>query len=384
MSSAGQLQLHDRRMISILEIIGSYFVDIIFNHVYTSARTNQSGGSSLTDEYIRFATAYMTGVKSDKKCYGDTVRGLHKYLAGTTSYTTISFSAFVDLIVKNYIPEEYFREFTSPDKDEILSSILCDLVSNLISGATEHSMLRRIIDEHDQAPAVTIRMLQDIAIQSLLAKRSELLNKFLRKKGQAREHVPMDVVEPMKRALRQLVKEKAEIASQLREAEEANAAIRSQLREAKTREAKLRQLVDLLRDGQKRGAASAGASLSVPPRDRIAEDPFDISKETPYVPPQDRIAEKSRAEPPPWADAFSSKKESVAPPKKKGPALPADFFQSSVTVTDARTPAPVVEVATATAAAAQPLQAAPPTLHPTGVFDDETVDFEDDGSLLFG
>jgi hypothetical protein len=364
------------RMSSVFEIVGSFFVDVIFNHVYNSARTNVSNGSSLTDEYIRRITAYMTGVKSDKQCYGDTVHNLHRYVTGTTRYTTISFSSFVDLIVSVCIPEEYFGQFTTQDKDEILSSVLCDLVANLTAYATKHDMLRRVIDEHNQSSEVTIRMLQDFAVQSLIEKRSDLRNKFLRKKGQARENVSMDIVEDMKQALRRVVKEKSELAASLKAAEEARGELAAQVRELKKREAKLRQLVDLLRDGRARGPAAAGAALSVPARDRIAENPFDLTKEESqsYVPPRDRIAERE----PPWAESRPADESDAAKKKKFGPsALPADFFASA---TASAAPAPAA-ADRPSAAADRPSAAAPPKtdrpLMPANLFDDELFEQEE-------
>jgi hypothetical protein len=238
---------HDPKVLSILEIAGSYQVDCLFNHVYAGARSNLGGGASLTDEYIRRVQAYVLGVKSDERCYGDVVQGLHRYFASTTRYTALSFADFVDRVVGVCIPEDYFRQLTTQDKDEMLGSILCDLVSNLAAFVTRPDALRRVIDEHDRAPAVTIRMLQDEAVRVLLAKRAALHNKFLCKMGQAREHVAMDVVDDMKRALRRLAKEKTEALVQAEEAEEAAGHLKKELAAAREREAKLRQLVELLR-----------------------------------------------------------------------------------------------------------------------------------------
>ncbi|MCE7958855.1 MAG: hypothetical protein DYH06_13120, partial [Acidobacteria bacterium ACB2] len=283
-------------MISVFEIVGSYFVDTLYNHVYSSARANLSGGSSITDEYTRRVHAYVLGVKNDEQCYGDVVQGVHRFFTGTTRYTALNFADFVDRIVGVCVPDDYFRQFTPQDKDELLSSILCDLVSNLSAFATKPDMLRRIIDEHDRAPEVTIRMLQDAAVNALIAKRSALHNKFLRKAGQARDQVSMDVVDDMKKALRRLVKEKAEAVSRADDAEEAVEDLKRQLREAKTREAKMLKLVALLRQGRDVGPAAAGAGLRVPARETIAEDPLDLQQQRsgrgPRVPRRERIAER--------------------------------------------------------------------------------------------
>src|SRR3989338_8341889 len=218
-SQAGKFANSDPRVLSVFEVVGAYFCDTIFNHVYSSARSNLTSGSSLTDEFVRRIHAYVAGVRNDEKCYAEVVQGVHQYFTATTRYTALSFADFVDSIVGICVPEDYFRHFAPADKDEMLSSILCDLVSNLAAATTKPEMLHRIIDEHDKTPTVTIRMLQDAAVNVLITKRSALFNKFLRKMGQAREQVTMDVVEDMKNALRRLAKEKADALTRIREVE---------------------------------------------------------------------------------------------------------------------------------------------------------------------
>ena len=253
MAYAGQ----DPKVISVFEIVASYFVDCYFNHIWHSARVNLAGGTSLTDEYVRRIQAFITGAKNDPRCYSEVIKGVHSYFTGTTRFTALSFADFVDRIVGVCVPAEYFRQFSAQDKDELLSSVICDLVSNLAAGATKPDMLRRIIDNHAVAPEVTVRMLQDIAVGALVAKRASLHNKFLHKMGQARDSVPLDVVEDMKKALRRLVREKAEAVERAEAAEERAEGLRDDLRRAKQREAKLRELIALIRAGATGGAAAA-------------------------------------------------------------------------------------------------------------------------------
>src|SRR5205814_424628 len=101
------------------------------------------------------------------------------------------------------------------------SSILCDLVSNLAAFVTQQDTLKRIIDQHELKPEVTIRILQDASVGILIAKRTALHNQFLRKAGQAREVVSEEIVEDMKRALRRLAREKAEAVARAEEVEQA-------------------------------------------------------------------------------------------------------------------------------------------------------------------
>jgi hypothetical protein len=207
---------YDRKLISILEIVGSHFVDIFFNHVWASAHTNLKSGTSITDEYTRRVKAYILGVKTDERCYRDIVTRLHEYFRATTRYTTLSFSDFVERIISQFIPLEYYDLLNAAEKDETLGSVIADLISGLGTYVTRPDMLRRIIDEHDLQPKVTIRMIQDQGVTVLLAKRSVIHNNFLRKIGQATDTVSSEIVDDLKKALVKVVKQKAEIAVALK------------------------------------------------------------------------------------------------------------------------------------------------------------------------
>jgi len=332
----------DPHLISIFEVLGAYVVDTVFNHVYHSATVRRSGEASLTDEYVRHIQAYVTGVKTDAHCYGDVIQGIHKYFINTTRHTTLGFADFVDRVVSVCVPAEYYRQFAVQDKDELLSSIVCDLVSNLAAYATEPKMLLRIIDEHTAASAgVTIRMLQDHALKTLLSKRAEITNKFLKRMGQAREHVSLATVDDMKKVLRRLVKEKAEALARAEDAEaaleEADATIEdleAQLEKAKARERKALQLVNLLKSGKELGPEAAGTALALPKRETIAE-PSKNGRRHGVIPPRESIAERHRGPIP---------KESKAP---MAGGVPASFFK--IANTDKQPPAALAMPASSSA-----------------------------------
>ena len=267
----------DPKIISVFEIVAGYFVDCFFNHVWHSARTNVAAGSSLTDEYVRRIQAFVTGTKSDSRCYSEVVQGVHHYFTGTTRYTALSFSEFVDRIVGVCVPPEYFRQFSAADKDELLSSVICDLVANLAASATKPDMLRRIIDNHTATPDVTVRMLQDAGVGALVAKRAALHNKFLHKMGQARDTVSLDVVEDMKNALRRLVREKSEAESRAKVAESKVQKLSEQVRMCRQKESKLIKLVELLRNPaalSNQAYPNQAYSNQAYPNDRIPRQEF--------------------------------------------------------------------------------------------------------------
>ncbi len=354
-----QYPTQDPKIISVFEILAAYETDCVFNHVYHSAKVRATGNVSLTDEYVKCIQGYQTGVKNDEHCYGEVVRGLHTFFINTTRFTTLSFADFVNKVVGMCVPEDFFRQFSTADKDEILSSILCDLISNLTTRVTQPDMLRRIIDEHDRSPDVTVRMLQDTCVTILITKRAALHNKFMKKVGQARELVSVDVFDDMKKALRRLVKEKTEAVAAAAEAADQAERYREKLREARSQESKLRRLVALLRSGRDEGPAAAGAALRVPRRCRRAEpDPLKPGRR---VPRRSRIAEGSGSEDSESSDEgdegdegdeSSSASSEPAPAKRRGE--PSKRHSEPAPLKRHSEPAPAPRTAAAPRASAAP------------------------------
>ena len=264
---------HDRRLLSVLEVIASHFVDIYYNHIWSSAETGKKG-EGLADEYVRLVKAYITGVKTDPSCYKAVAGHLHTYYSTVTRHTALPFANFADQVVAHLIPEEYLAVTTAAQKDETFEAVLVDLVSGLGAYVTGPALLTRVVDQHHQQPDVTIRMLQDQGVGLLLAKRAEIHNRFLRKLGQARE-LPPDAhqAETLKAALKKLLKEKVRLQRALGETEERAMELEDAVRAGKKREAKFRRYVRLLSDGQALGPAAAAHRAAAPRGSGLAEMP---------------------------------------------------------------------------------------------------------------
>jgi hypothetical protein len=269
----------DARVNSIFEILGAYFCDTFFNHIYRSAHLNTKNNSSLTDEYMRRVHAYVIGVKTDKECYSEVVQGIHSYFIGTTRFTTMSFNDFVDNVIKVCVPADYFTQFTQQDKDELLSSIICDLVSNIAIYTTQPDILRKIIDEHKTKAEVTVRMIQDSIISFLTTKRTTIHNKFLQKIGQSREFVSIDTIKDMEKVIKRLVKEKSDLTSNFIALEKSIIDAKQQIRDGKIREQKLMRIIELLKIEISKGPAEAGNNVSAIPENKVGEKLFFIKEQ---------------------------------------------------------------------------------------------------------
>ena len=271
MSERRNFSNYDRRLISVLEILGAYFTDTYFNYIHTSANNYVKVGKSLTDEYVRQVNTYVHALKTDKGSFQKIVTDLHRYFQRCTQHSTISFADFVDRIVKHFIPPEYYDLLKIPEKDENLGIILADLVASLGTYATSPEILPRIIDNRQSYTQVTIRMLQDEAVQILLSKRSEIHNKFLSRIGQAKDSVSRDVVEGMKKAIKKLMRENVKQKEELYKTQERLKMAEEDLRDSKKKEAKYRSLIFMLKSQIENGKNVAAYLSATPAPEMIGE-----------------------------------------------------------------------------------------------------------------
>ena len=281
---------HDAKIISIFEILGAYFTDVIFNHIYGSAKTKSGvNATSITEEFTNHINAYMFGVKNDNKCYSSVIQQVHRYFMAHTRFTIMSFAEFVDKVISVITPETYFSQLTIPEKDELLGNLICDLISGLAVFVTKPDMLRRIIDNHKESPIVTIRMIQDAAVSILITKRDSIKNKFLEITAESQGTVSIETLDKMKSLITNLVREKAELATKNQKLENLVEALKQKIEESKTRELKLTKMITLMRDSRHSDTASvisaaSSAAGSVQKQETLAE----------FIRPSARLPDRKR------------------------------------------------------------------------------------------
>jgi hypothetical protein len=258
---------HDAKIISIFEILGAYFTDVIFNHIYGSAKTKSGiNATSITEEFTNHINAYIFGIKNDNKCYSSVIQQVHRYFMAHTRFTIMSFAEFVDKVISVITPETYFSQLTISEKDELLGNLICDLVAGLAVFVTKPDMLRRIIDNHKESPIVTIRMIQDAAVSNLITKRDSIKNKFLEITAESQGTVSIETLDKMKSLISNLVREKAEITAKNQKLENLVEMLKQKIEEGKTREGKLTKMITLMRD-----ANAANTANTANKRETLAE-----------------------------------------------------------------------------------------------------------------
>ena len=190
---------YDKTFISTADIISAYFTDIFYNDLYLKARERVKAGSSnsITDAYKSNIVAYMYGI-NDRNMYMKVILNLHEYYRVKTAFNSIIFSDFEDRILTQFIPMEYFHDFTSDDKDTTLFAITKNTVQTACDKVLSASQLRLIIDQRNQSGVI---MLQNEIVGALMLMREEYHASFARKLGQKPQSVSVEVMQKLKKAL---------------------------------------------------------------------------------------------------------------------------------------------------------------------------------------
>lgn len=180
------------RTMMVFDIVGSFFVDCWYNTLYIKAFeiVKSSRGRTITDTYRYNITQYIRGINSDRQYVLKVIKMLHSYYQAAIGVNFISISEFVDKVLNEFIPDEYFKDFDTSNKDTIFHEIIVTTVVEFGKSILNKPVLERVIDDHENRDNVT--ELQDIIIGILAAQRDEYHMRFVRERFKPQERNGFD------------------------------------------------------------------------------------------------------------------------------------------------------------------------------------------------
>lgn len=197
---------YSKRALSTFEIVGSFIVDLYYNHFYQEAKRIRIEGrvESVTDGYKHAIKAYLNSFENPES-YRKTIVGIHKYYYTTTRFSSISFSECVNEIVKHFIPEDFFDSTTNQQRDGILRMVLMNSVKQFSSDVLCSNLLDTLIDNHKEYSIV--RQMQDKMVQALMFEREKMFQKIFNVSNKPKNGGDFTIVMKMKTEMVKLVKE---------------------------------------------------------------------------------------------------------------------------------------------------------------------------------
>lgn len=190
---------YDKRTVQVIEIIGAYFTDIFYNHLYVKAvERSRECDKSVTDLYKSNISAYMFGIKKPERCK-QVIMSLHEYYRTVTKFASVTLKDFEDTVLSQFIPAEYYGDFNEKQKDAALANIVSRTSTDFGNYILRPENIRRFVDGHSNK--VNVAQLQDSIFDILIFQRDEYYAGFSRKQNQRGEKVDVAVLEKLKAAL---------------------------------------------------------------------------------------------------------------------------------------------------------------------------------------
>ena len=91
-------------------------------------------------------------------------------------------------------------------------------MSNIAAFVTNPEMIQLVVIHHNKNPKVTIRCIQDHAVNFLIEKRALLYNSFVKNVGEVKEQTAVAYTEELKKNLKKAIKEKNDAIADLEDA----------------------------------------------------------------------------------------------------------------------------------------------------------------------
>lgn len=203
---------YSRETISKFDIVGSYFVDQLYNIIYKKAKnkwTNTNTQESLTFIYIEHVQKYAYLIDKSRGARRERLEDLFEYYISKTKFKSYVYSDFLNVITKELFPTDYFDGLKLSQKQEIFEKTVVDVLNEFIS-KLEKGYMQYIIDDHDNRDNTAL--LRDLFIDCLLYKREEWYVEIDKKRrGDRKEFVPKGIVDKITIERNSLIKKIKEL-----------------------------------------------------------------------------------------------------------------------------------------------------------------------------
>lgn len=166
----------EKTILSLLDVVGSCIVDILYNHMYDRAISiHEKTSTGLTECYRQSLNEYVNE-RTNPRFYTVLLNSIHHYTRMSTVYNEISYSECVNLYSLLFIPQMYHTSLTNEQKMNILTMLLGETIQEFVAEIL-HSHISCIIDDHNDS--INIEILQDCVLKILLSKRDKTYERFI-------------------------------------------------------------------------------------------------------------------------------------------------------------------------------------------------------------
>jgi hypothetical protein len=147
--------------------------------MYTTAKMkhDQQHYPSVTDAYKYVVKSFLMNIDQPEQL-NLMLHDLKKWYGAWIKHQYADHALITDSIIKEYIPEDYFSQLSSTDKDQIFIFIFTQSIKRIGMQIFQINNLRKICDDHDNKND-NEKYFQDIMLTIMIEIRTVLYNRFM-------------------------------------------------------------------------------------------------------------------------------------------------------------------------------------------------------------
>jgi regulator of replication initiation timing len=172
-----------RYISSVFELIAGYVASKFYNVLYSMAKASASSGQadSATAAYSVILSQFEKSITS-KQTFEHEVKQLQEFIRSKAPTFNISFRAFQTQVLCCFIPPQYLRDMTEPEKDTWFAEIIGGAIKNTCRYVRGKGQMRLIIDDRANGSSHS-RGLQDHVMGLLAGDRENIYRKFIKEEA---------------------------------------------------------------------------------------------------------------------------------------------------------------------------------------------------------
>lgn len=170
---------YSKQTLNTFEVLGGYVVNMFYNELYSTAdRIHMSGkASSVTESFKSVAQVYILQFNKPE-LLKQTILNVHKYFSAYNLLPSFGYRPWVNMLVKEFVPEDYFTSLSDHNKDSILCICLEKCIKKFAAFALSSDGLSMIIDNHAQTDH-NVPIMQDKMLSIIIDQREYMYAQFV-------------------------------------------------------------------------------------------------------------------------------------------------------------------------------------------------------------
>jgi hypothetical protein len=168
----------DKNAATLFDIIASYHINYTYINLYqiVNSRASRNPNISKSDVYMGVLSEAVGSYRTQKG-YTKNLSGLHQYFCKHTRYSNMAFREFLNKVVQEMVPVEFFKDLDSKNKHIIMATVLKNSLAKFVTNIINNNRINLFVN--DRINESSIAMLKNIYMSIIITERQNVYKKFI-------------------------------------------------------------------------------------------------------------------------------------------------------------------------------------------------------------